>query len=220
MPTKPRRPPAKDGLWIIGLVGLPGSGKSTVAVALANDGAHVLDADAIGHAITDRDPEVRTALMAEYGASVYGSAGLDRARVAERVFRDPEARERLNRLVHPRIQHALEDALEAERRAGFEGVVVVDAALLLDWGFERSCDAVVAVVAPLEARLERLERERGWTREQGLRRMEAQRPESVLIEAADVTLDNTGRPDALGSRALDAIRRLRAAAQEPKGTNS
>ncbi len=218
MSTEPRRPPAGDGLFVVGLVGLPGSGKSTVARALARGGARVLDADAIGHAVTDGDPDVRAGLAADYGDDVYGPAGLDRARVAARVFADAGARARLNRLVHPRIQAALRDGIEAARRAGFEGVVVVDAALLLDWGFERECDAVVAVAAPLEARLERLERQRGWTREQALSRMAAQRTEAELAAAADVTLDNTGRPEALETLALEQIRRVRAA-QEPKGND-
>ena len=111
--------------------------------------------------------------------------------------------------MHPRIERALRRAIEAERRAGFEGTIVVDAALLLDWGFERECDAVVAIAAPLDTRLERLERQRGWTREQAMSRMAAQRSEAALAAAADATLDNTGRPDALDDRALEVIRRLR-----------
>jgi dTDP-4-amino-4,6-dideoxygalactose transaminase len=64
---RPRRAHTGDGLFIVGLVGRAGSGKSTVARALAADGGAVIDADEIGHQVTDQDPEVRRALAAEYG---------------------------------------------------------------------------------------------------------------------------------------------------------
>ena len=100
------------GPFRVGLVGRAGSGKTTVARALEADGAVIIDADALGHEVTRDDPDVRAALSAEYGADVYGPGGLDRARVAARVFRDVEARERLNRLVHPRILERMRRRLE------------------------------------------------------------------------------------------------------------
>ena len=155
---------------------------------------------------------MRAALAAEYGAGVYGPGGLDRARVAAAVFRDGAARARLNRLVHPRIVERLRAGLEALRREGFTGSVVVDAALLLDWGFERECDAVIAVAAPLEARIERLRAQRGWSRDEAERRAAAQRTAEALCAAADVTLDNEAGPADLERRARESVRRLREAA--------
>src|SRR5690349_20011371 len=108
MSIRLRRATEPDGLFIVGLVGRAGSGKSTVARALAADGTRLIEADAIGHAVTDGDPEVRAALAAEYGPGVYHADGtLDRARVAARVFTDAGARVRLNHLVHPRIVAAI-----------------------------------------------------------------------------------------------------------------
>src|SRR6185503_1356355 len=135
--------------------------------------------------------------------------GLDRARVAERVFRDVEARERLNRWVHPRILERMQRRLDDLERSGFEGTVVVDAALLLDWGFERSLDAVIAVVAPEDAQLERLRRSRGWTTDESRRRLAVQRDDAAFAAAADVVLDNRGTPEALASAARDAVAALR-----------
>src|SRR2546429_4197929 len=105
--ARPRRAP-RPGPLVVGLVGRAGSGKSTVARALAAAGARVLDADRIGHAITDGDPDVRAALATEYGPEVYRPDGqLDRKRVAAKVFADPAALGRLNLLVHPRILERL-----------------------------------------------------------------------------------------------------------------
>jgi dephospho-CoA kinase len=208
MSTSARRTPGADGLFIVGLVGRAGSGKTTVARALAAGGATVVDADALGHEVTAHDPEVRRALAAEYGDDVYGPAGLDRARVAARVFRDPEARERLNRLVHPRIVERIRARLEALRAAGHRGTVVLDAALLLDWGFERECDAVIAVMAPEAARRERLARARGWSGEETERRLAAQRPDEAFNTVADVVLENRGRPEDVERAAREAVRNL------------
>jgi len=217
MRTKPRRSPAGDSLFVVGLIGQAGSGKTSVARALERDGARVIDADALGHVVVNGDPEVRAALSAEYGAGVYGPTGLDRARVADTVFRDPAARERLNRLVHPRIIEGIRARLDELRAARAAGVVVVDAALLLDWGFERECDAVLAVTSPRAAQLERLAAQRGWSAAQAERVLGAQRPVAELTAAADMTIDNHGHPEALEQAARRALEQLRAATANRKG---
>jgi dephospho-CoA kinase len=211
-----------DGLFIVGLVGRAGSGKSTVAQALAGLGARgeaLIEADRLGHQVTDGDPEVRAALQSEYGADVYRADGaLDRARVAARVFADPDARARLDRLVHPRIVARIRERLDRLRIAGHVGVVVVDAALMLDWGLERDCDAVLAVVAPEAEQVARLVRSRGWTEEQARARLAVQRTNEDYAAAADVTLENDAGAVALERAAIAAVGRLmveRRAAMRP-----
>jgi len=208
---KPRRARAGDGLFIVGLVGRAGSGKSTVAGALARAGAVVIDADRIGHEVTDRDPEVRAALLAEYGPAVYLEDGtLNRRLVATAVFASPAALAALNRLVHPRILREVRARLArlaAERR----GVtVVVDAALMLDWEFERECDAVIAVTAPEELQIARLSAARGWSPTETRRRLSAQKPDAHFVAAADVALENRGTEAELAAAAVAALERLRA----------
>jgi dephospho-CoA kinase len=217
MRTKPRRAAEGDGLFVLGLIGQAGSGKSSVARTLERDGASVIDADALGHVVVNRDPEVRAALSSEYGAGVYGPTGLDRARVAEVVFRDAAALARLNSLVHPRIVERIRARLDELRAADVRGVVVVDAALLLDWGFERECDAVLAVTAPRAAQLERLAAQRGWSAAQAESLLAAQRPAVELAAAADMTIDNHGHPEQLERSARQALEQLREARANQKG---
>jgi len=201
-----RRVRGGDALWIVGLIGRAGSGKSTVARAFAERGFPVLDADRLGHEVTDHDPEVRAALRAEYGDDVYRADGtLDRARVAARVFHDAGALACLNALVHPRIAARLREGLEALRARGVRGVVIVDAALMLSWGFERECDLVVAVAAPDDVAAVRLARARGWSESEVRARLATQPAPQVLAAAADLVLDNVGSEAELVERALAEI---------------
>jgi dephospho-CoA kinase len=176
---------------VLGLVGPAGAGKSTVARAFAAQGARVVDADRLGHEVTQHDAEVRAALIAEYGETVYRSDGtLDRAQVAERVFRDPAALQRLNQLVHPRILTCLRGAITEAESEGYTGALVFDAALLLDWGFEAECDAVLAVLAPREQQIARLTRTRGWTADEAARRLSAARSDDSFRALADHVVMN------------------------------
>lgn len=207
MSTERRVRPPGDSRFIVGLVGRTGSGKSTVARALAAEGATVIPADALGHEVTDHDPEVRAALIAEYGPGVYRAEGtLDRALVAARVFTDPAARARLDRLVHPRIIDRIRDRLASLK----SGVIVIDAALLLDWSLERWCDAVIAVEARESDQRDRLLRERGWSAEEARRRWSVQRSAEAFRAAADVTLENQDTLEALAAAARAAVSELRA----------
>ncbi|MGH7731615.1 MAG: dephospho-CoA kinase [Candidatus Eiseniibacteriota bacterium] len=208
---RPRRSHVGDGLFILGLVGRAGSGKSTVARALVADGGAWIDADRIGHEVTDHDPEVRRALEAEYGADIYKEDGtLDRRKVADRVFTDPAARGRLDALVHPRILARAWEELNALRLNGHRGVVVLDSALLLHWGMERSCDAVLAVNAPESDRVARLMSSRGWSEEQARAVLAVQRPAEWFRDAADLTVENAGGMAELERAARAAVVRLMA----------
>lgn len=209
---KPRRARSSDELFIVGLVGRAGSGKSTVARALGDAGAIVLDADETGHDVTDHDPDVRRALLAEYGPAVFLEDGtLHRRLVATKVFANPAALERLNALVHPRILKRMRLKLAELAASGQRAVVLVDAALMLDWGFERECDAVLAVVAPEEQQVARLVAGRGWSESETRRRLATQKPNAYFEGVADETLDNRGTEAELAQAARAALERLQAA---------
>jgi len=204
-----RRHDPDDQLFIIGLVGRAGSGKSSAAAALVEVGARLIDGDRLGHEVTDGDPLVRSRLAEEYGEDVYDSDGkLDRQRVAAKVFRDPLARGRLDRLVHPRIMERIMAALERLRAEAFAGVVVIDAALMLEWGLERWCDAVIAVTATEAEQIGRLRRSRGWSDEEAARRLRVQRTNEAFAEMADLTIENDGNLDELKRAVLTAVARL------------
>jgi len=123
------------------------------------------------------------------------------------VFSDPAALARLNAIVHPRIAARLRD--EIARATGID-TVVIDAAVLLDWGFERECDAVIAVRASREQQIARLRKARGWSEEEATRRLASARSDEAFKALADEVVVND-TDEATAERAMrDAVDRLRA----------
>jgi dephospho-CoA kinase len=183
----------------IGLLGGVASGKSCVARMLAELGAGVLDADRAGHEVL-ADPEVTAALERRWSGSILDSAGRpDRAAIAARVFRtDPQAvadRAFLEDLLHPRIGRRLKEQAERLNQAG-QDVVVLDAPLLLEAGWDTQCDLLIFVDAPRALRLERAQA-RGWSVDQFAQRESAQLDVSQKRARADIVVPNEGSTEQL-----------------------
>lgn len=192
---------------VIGLVGGIGSGKSLVARLIAERGGVVIDADRLGHELL-REPEVKERVRALWGEGVFDEAGeVDRRRLARAVFSAEGGSpgiQALNRIVHPELIRRVTEAVERARRQGRCRWVVVDAALLLEWGLERLCDVVVFVEAPPEVRRRRLSSARGWSAEEVARREASQLPLGEKRARAQRVLVNVGSPEAL-SREVDEL---------------
>ena len=187
----------------LGLTGGVASGKSLAAKYFAELGAAVFDADRAGHEVL-REPQVRDVLIERWGPAILDSSGeIDRSAVAKKVFGNPPTSFRelsfLEALVHPRIRSRLE-----KERASMAGnrVLVVDAALLLESGWNSACDLVVFVDAPRELRLARAE-SRGWTEQQFSQREAVQWPVEKKRRASDHVLSNDGTREELRSRVRD-----------------
>lgn len=199
-----RDPHAPPGPVVIGLAGGIGSGKSAVARAFAALGCAVIDSDEEAHAALDR-PDVRAEIARWWGPAALTPDGrVDRARVAQIVFRDDAQRKRLEGLIHPLLRTTRAAAIDAARRAGAPAVIL-DAPLLYEAGLEAECDAVVFVDAPREARLARVQASRGWTETELDRREGAQRPlDEKRLDAEHVIRNDAGEA-ALAQRVADAL---------------
>src|SRR5262245_50331946 len=173
---------------IVGLLGGVGSGKSAVAALFKENGARVVDADRIAHGVLE-DRGVRRTLASWWGPEVLRGGRVDRAVVARRAFGSAADRNRLNALVHPKIRRALRGEILKGRRRG--GVLVVEAALLLETGSDGWCDVLVFVDAPAAVRRRRA-RSRGWTAEEWRRRERSQWPVARKRKRADYVIDNGG----------------------------
>jgi len=187
---------------VVGLTGGIGTGKSTVAAMLAELGAVVIDADAIVHELQAPGTPLVRAIAEALGPEVLDSDGaLDRKAVAERVFADPEARRRLNALVHPPVAAEMARRLEAARARGVP-LAVLDIPLLLE-GREKGSgtasafpfDAVIVVYAPQEVQVERACARDGSRPEEVRARLRAQMPIEEKRGLADFVVDNSGSRD-------------------------
>jgi dephospho-CoA kinase len=184
---------------IVGLTGGIGAGKSTVARMFEELGATVIDADAIVHELQAPGQPLLAEIAAAFGSEVIDPSGaLDREALGAIVFRDPEARRRLNALVHPQVGAEVARRLMAAREAG-AALVVLDIPLLFEGRRAGSngaaglaFDATVVVWVPEHLQVERQLQRESYGREEAMRRVRSQMPLDEKRELADHVIDNSG----------------------------
>lgn len=195
----------------VGLTGNIAAGKSTVAEVWRRMGATVTDADELARRAVEPGSPALAAIAEAWGAEVVRDGALDRAALRRIVFADPDARARLEAIVHPAVA-ALRDEAYREAEARGEAVAVADIPLLFETGLADDFDVVVLVEAPEEVRLERLVRDRGLDPEEARRMMAAQMPSELKHARADHVVPNTGTVGDLEDRARALWRTLAARA--------
>lgn len=185
------------GARVIGLTGGIGSGKSTVAGMLTALGAHVIDADRIGHDVYRPGTEGFARVTAAFGDGIVAADGtIDRRALGAIVFGDPAALARLNALVHPLIADEIRRRIAAAQADGMEAPLVIEAAIMIEAGW-RFFDAVWLVTVDPETAIARVTGARGMTRDDVERRLAAQMPEAERRAHAQVIIDNNGSLDEL-----------------------
>ena len=153
-------------------------------------GAEVLDADPVAHALIAPGGECVEAVAREFGAGVRAaSGGIDRRALGALVFADADARERLNRLLHPAVIRRMRAWAQDVRREGRRGVAVIP--LLFEAGMEKGWDAVVCVASGEKTALERLAR-RGLSPAEARARIASQWPVREKMARADRVIENNG----------------------------
>jgi len=183
----------------IGLTGGIGSGKSTVAQMLVARGAAFVNADLVGHRSYRKGTPTYERLIEAFGPEIVGADGeIDRQKLGRRVFSDPEDRRRLNDIVWPAMAEMMARDLD-ELRAKGERVAVLEAAILLEAGWQWLVDEVWVVVASPETAVRRLAAA-GMEREQAEARIRSQLGNEERTCQADVVIENDGTPAELEAR--------------------
>jgi len=185
-------------MHVFGIVGGVASGKSLVADQLRSLGAVVIDADRVGHDVL-REPEVKQAIRDRWGDNVFDASDeVVRRAVAKIVFATPPAGPVelafLEGLTHPRIGARLKSELDSQRRQGNVPAVVLDAPLLFRGGWDKLCNLVIFVDAPLQQRVARAQT-RGWSEADLAAREASQEPLEEKRRRSHVQIDNGGTPE-------------------------
>lgn len=177
-----------------------------MAALLKQCGAVVIDADAVGHELL-KDARIGRQIVERFGSGVLAGAGgepdqaptIDRKALGAIVFSDPAARRDLEGILHPGMRAWFRAVIERERsmRARGGSMVVLDAAILLEAGWDDLCDLIVFVDAPREERMRRLQEQRGWSSEKLEAREEAQWPADLKRSRADLVINNDAGVESL-----------------------
>lgn len=177
-------------MFRVGLTGGIGAGKSEVSRRLADQGAIVIDADAVAREVVAPGTPGLAEVTAAFGPGVLSPDGsLDRPRLGEIVFADAGLRARLNAIVHPLVAARM---LELEQQAGPGALIVHDVPLIAENGLADNYDIVVVVDVTPRTQLERLVKQRGLTRDQASARIAAQASREQRLAVAGIVIDNSG----------------------------
>jgi dephospho-CoA kinase len=192
-------------LYLIGLTGNIGSGKSTVGAQLAQLGAFVVDADLVYRELIEPGQPGWRAVVELFGPDVVAADGwIDRRALGAIVFRDPAALARLEQATHPLVLARIDELLARERPR----LAVHEAIKLIESGGADRCDELWVVTAPRERRIERLVASRGLSHDEAALRVDAQPPQSEKVARADVVIPNDGDLAALRRRVEAEWRRV------------
>ncbi|NQT63327.1 MAG: dephospho-CoA kinase [Candidatus Marinimicrobia bacterium] len=179
-------------MYILGVTGNIGSGKSTVSDRLAHHGAIVSHSDTLAKEILQNDPEILASLAQRFGTDILNEAGiLQKHILAERAFSTRDDQLFLNHLIHPEVRRITLDRIEIARSQG-KSLFVVDAPLLFEAHADSITDGVLVVVAKRMFREGRVERRSSISSIDFERRDALQMPIDEKIRRADYVIDNNG----------------------------
>ena len=194
---------------LVGLTGGIATGKSTVSTMFAQLGAKVVDADLLAREVVMPGQPAHAQIVKEFGPDVLQADGyLDRKRLGAIVFTDAGKRKRLEEITHPAIRARQQRILSVYEEEAFEGIVLWDAALLIESGGAKGMDRVVVVVADAATEFRRLTARDGLSEEEARRRIASQMPLSEKVKVADYVIDNSGRRAETERRVREVYRAL------------
>lgn len=193
---------------IVGLVGGIGSGKSTVIRHVQGLHFEIINADDIAHELLETD-RVRSAVLERFGESILDESGtVNRKSLGRLVFGETEEhrmnRQDLEKILHPEIRSRVEEMIRQVRPSSDSGgttrkdgtagtdVIILDAALLLEAGWDSVCDAVIFIDTPVEVRQERVQRNRGWSADELPKREALQMSIAEKRARSQYIVDNSG----------------------------
>ncbi|MBL8101596.1 MAG: dephospho-CoA kinase [Anaerolineales bacterium] len=199
------------GKFVIGLTGNIATGKSVVRRMLEHLGAYTIDADALSHRTYAKGAPGYQQVIDKFGKWLVNKDGeIDRKKLGNLVFSDPEAMKQLEAIVHPLVRQAA----EILSKRATQPVIVIEAIKLLEGELRKMCDSIWVTNAPEEVQIERLVRKRGMNREQASERIHMQSAQSAKVAVANIVITNTGSYDDLWKQVSEAWKEIVPGASE------
>ncbi len=178
-------------MLLIGVTGGIACGKTEVANFFQDKGAIVLSGDQIGKEVVEKNQTVLKELAGIFGKDIFEKNGtLNRRKLGRLAFASEESRDKLNRIIHPRLLKELRRRIQSIEEKTPQAVVVIDAALIVEWGLEKELDHLIFIQSKREDNIRRLQKQKGYSEEEALDRIRSQLPEKVKEEKADVVIRN------------------------------
>jgi len=191
--------------FCFGLTGGTACGKSTVARFFQELGAHIIDADRMGHELMEPGQAAYQEILEHFGKEILDSGGhIDRKKLGPKVFADPQELHNLNAILHPRIIARAGELAAAYQGGDPRGVVIVDAALIFEAGIDGTLRKVMVAWCRPEQQLDRLMASTGASRQEAERRIQAQMPLEEKRHRADLVIDCSGSVEQTRAQ-VDAI---------------
>jgi len=190
-------------LTIIGITGGTGSGKTTALSVVKDMGGLVIDADAVYHTLLNESEAMLNALNERF-PGVIPEGTLDTKALGEIVFSNPEELRALNAITHRFVGEEIAKQLTDWARLG-KDLAAIDAIALLEGGTANICKATVGIIAPTEARIERLMKREKITREYAVLRISAQKPNEYFENNCDFTVNNDGMEESFRIKCMEVF---------------
>lgn len=182
---------------LVGLTGGIATGKSTVSTILRALGSEIIDADLLAREVVEPGEPALEQIADEFGRDVLTASGaLDRKKLGAIIFANPERRRRLEAITHPAIRERFLARLDTLAARGFTGIVVFDAAVMIESGNYKNMDRLIVVVTDDATQMARLHGRDGTDEAENRRKISSQMPLAEKAKLADYVIDNSGSREA------------------------
>jgi dephospho-CoA kinase len=205
-------------MLIVGLTGGVASGKTAISQILKEEGAYLIDADQIARELVQPHTATWNELIKVFGKEILQEDGsIHRKRLAAKVFSDPEQRNLLNQILHPRIKAEMNRRVKEIGQKDPDAIVVIDAALLIELGDHREMDKVIVVTSTEKQQIERLKKRDGVDQEEAQRILFSQMPLEEKLKVADFVIQNEGSFEETRRRVKEIFQELKRIAIQRRG---
>jgi dephospho-CoA kinase len=176
---------------LIGITGGIACGKTEVSKVFQKKGAIILSGDEIGKEVVEKNKKVLEELVKTFGKEILNkNKSLNRRNLGEIAFASKDSKDKLNNIIHPHLLKELRKRVESLKKRNYQGVVAIDAALILEWGLEKELDYLVFVQSKREDKIKRLQNQKGYSQKEALDRIKSQLPETAKKRLADFVIKN------------------------------